>query len=131
MASNSFGENFKITTFGESHGVALGVVIDGVRPGIEVDLEQIQEALDRRRPGTSRLTSPRKEQDRLEVLSGLFEGRTTGAPIAMIVRNRDARPGHYEEIADVFRPGHADYTWWKKFGIRDWRGGGRTSGRET
>ena len=131
MSSNSFGENFRITTFGESHGVALGVVIDGVRPGVDVDLEQIQEALDRRRPGTSRLTSPRKEGDRLEVLSGLFEGKTTGAPIAFLVRNKDARPGHYEEIKDVFRPGHADFTWWKKFGIRDWRGGGRTSGRET
>ncbi|NNM32673.1 MAG: chorismate synthase, partial [Gemmatimonadetes bacterium] len=121
----------RITTFGESHGVALGVVIDGVRPGIKVELDQIQEALDRRRPGTSRLTSPRKEGDRLEVLSGLFEGKTTGAPIAFLVRNKDARPGHYEEIKDVFRPGHADFTWWRKFGIRDWRGGGRTSGRET
>ena len=131
MSSNTFGENFRITTFGESHGVALGVVIDGVRPGIQVDLAEIQGALDRRRPGTSRLTSPRKEGDRLEVLSGLFEGKTTGAPIAFLFRNKDARPGHYEEIKDVFRPGHADFTWWQKFGIRDWRGGGRTSGRET
>lgn len=131
MSTNTFGENFRVTTFGESHGPAMGVVIDGIRPGIEVDLDEIQAALDRRRPGTSRLTSPRKEADRLEVLAGLFEGRTTGAPIAILVRNKDAKPGHYEEIKDVFRPGHADYTWWHKFGIRDWRGGGRTSGRET
>ena len=131
MSSNTFGENFRVTTFGESHGVALGVVIDGVRPGIEVDVADIQRALDRRRPGTSPLTSPRKESDQVEVLAGLFEGKTTGAPIAMIVRNHNARPGHYEAIKDLFRPGHADYTWWEKFGIRDWRGGGRTSGRET
>ncbi|MBK8480696.1 MAG: chorismate synthase [Proteobacteria bacterium] len=131
MSSNSFGDNFRITTFGESHGAALGVVIDGVRPGVAVDLAAIQQQLDRRRPGTSPLTSPRKEGDQLELLSGVFEGKTTGAPIAIIVRNSDARSQHYAEWHDVFRPGHADLTWWRKFGIRDWRGGGRTSGRET
>jgi chorismate synthase len=131
MSSNSFGENFRVTTFGESHGPALGVVIDGVRPGIEVDLEAIQSELDRRRPGFNPLTSPRREEDRLEVLAGLFEGKTTGAPIAFLFRNQDPRTQDYERIRDVFRPGHADWTWWRKFGIRDWRGGGRTSGRET
>jgi chorismate synthase len=131
MSSNSFGDNFRITTFGESHGPALGVVIDGVRPGVPVDVEAIQHELDRRRPGASPLSSPRKEADRLEVLSGVFEGRTTGAPIALLIRNHDSRSQDYEAIRDVFRPGHADLTWWRKFGIRDWRGGGRTSGRET
>jgi chorismate synthase len=131
MASNSFGDNFRVTTFGESHGPALGVVIDGVRPGLAVDVEAIQHELDRRRPGTSPLSSPRKEADRLEVLSGLHEGRTTGAPIAILFRNHDTRSQDYEAIRDLFRPGHADLTWWRKFGIRDWRGGGRTSGRET
>ena len=131
MTSNAFGQNFRITTFGESHGPALGVVIDGVRPGIEVDLEAIQHDLDRRRPGFNPLTTPRREDDRLEVLSGIFEGKTTGAPIAFLFRNLDPRSQDYERIRDVFRPGHADWTWWRKFGIRDWRGGGRASGRET
>jgi chorismate synthase len=131
MSSNQLGENLRITTFGESHGPALGVVIDGVRPGIEVDLDAIQHELDRRRPGSNALTTPRKEADQLEVLSGLFEGKTTGAPIAMIIRNTNARSTDYEAWKDVFRPGHADLTWWEKFGIRDYRGGGRTSGRET
>ena len=131
MSSNELGENLRITTFGESHGPALGVVVDGVRPGIEIDLDAIQHELDRRRPGSNLLTTPRKEADRLEVLSGLFEGKTTGAPIAMIIRNTNARSKDYDAWKDVFRPGHADLTWWKKFGIRDHRGGGRTSGRET
>ena len=131
MGSNTFGDNFRVTTFGESHGPAVGVVIDGVRPGVAVDIDAIQQELDRRKPGTSKLTSPRKESDRVNILSGLFEGKTTGAPIALVIFNENQRPGHYEQIKDLFRPGHADFTWWKKFGIRDWRGGGRTSGRET
>jgi chorismate synthase len=131
MASNSFGEIFRITTFGESHGPAVGVVVDGVPPGLKVDARAMQREMDRRRPGGSSVSSARDEPDRLEILSGIFEGVTTGAPVAMIVRNRDARPGNYSAISDVFRPGHADYTWWKKYGIRDWRGGGRSSGRET
>jgi chorismate synthase len=131
MSSNTFGDNFRVTTFGESHGPAVGVVVDGIRPGIDIDLEDIQRDLDRRRPGTGRLSSPRKESDKVHLLSGVFEGKTTGAPIAMVIYNEDARPGHYEDIRDLFRPGHADFTWWKKFGIRDWRGGGRTSARET
>lgn len=128
---NSFGRTFRITTFGESHGTALGVVIDGCPPGISLSVEDIQPFLDRRRPGMSPLTSPRKEEDRVEILSGIFEGKTTGTPIALLVRNADPRSEDYEAQRDVFRPGHADYTWWKKYGIRDHRGGGRSSGRET
>ncbi|MCC6747781.1 MAG: chorismate synthase [Deltaproteobacteria bacterium] len=131
MSSNTLGDNFRITTFGESHGPALGVVIDGLRPGISVDVEGIQRELDRRRPGSNSLTTPRKEGDRVEVLSGLFEGKTTGAPLALLVRNTDQRSQDYDRMKDLFRPGHADLTWQRKFGIRDWRGGGRTSGRET
>lgn len=131
MPGSSFGHLFRITTFGESHGPAVGVVIDGVTPGVELDLAAIQHELDRRRPGQSRVTTQRKESDEVEVLSGLFEGRTTGAPILMLIRNRDARPGDYESIRDSFRPGHADYTYLKKYGVRDWRGGGRASARET
>ncbi|OPX66134.1 MAG: chorismate synthase [Methanoregulaceae archaeon PtaB.Bin056] len=128
---NTFGRSFRITTFGESHGPALGVVIDGCPPGIALAIEDIQPFLDRRRPGQSPLMSPRREEDRVEIISGVFEGRTTGAPVALIVRNADSRPGDYEALREVFRPGHADYTWWKKYGIRDHRGGGRSSGRET
>jgi len=128
---NTFGRNFKITTFGESHGVAMGVVIDGCPAGIRLAEEDIQPFLDRRRPGTSPLTSPRKEIDRIEILSGIFEGKTTGMPIAMIVRNKDTRPGDYDALKNVFRPGHADFTYQEKYGIRDHRGGGRSSGRET
>ena len=128
---NTFGRNFKITTFGESHGTAIGVVIDGCPAGIKLAEEDIQPFLDRRRPGTSPLTSPRQEMDRIEILSGIFEGITTGMPIAMIVRNQDTRPGDYDALKDVFRPGHADITYQKKYGIRDHRGGGRSSGRET
>ena len=131
MPSNSFGEIFRITTFGESHGAGIGVVIDGAPAGFAVDLDVIQRQLEKRRPGQSDLASPRQERDRFEVLSGIFEGRTTGAPVALWIRNGDARPEDYDAIRDCFRPGHADFTWWKKFGTRDFRGGGRTSGRET
>lgn len=128
---NTFGRSFRITTFGESHGPALGVVIDGCPPGIALSEGDIQPFLDRRRPGRSPHSSPRREEDRVEILSGVFEGRTTGAPIALLFRNSDSRPGDYGSLREVFRPGHADYTWWKKYGIRDHRGGGRSSGRET
>ncbi len=131
MAGNSFGQVFRITTFGESHGPALGVIVDGVTPGVELDLAAIQAEMDRRRPGQSKITTQRKEADQVEILSGLFEGRTTGAPLAMLVRNADARPADYEQIKDLFRPGHADYTYFKKYGLRDWRGGGRSSARTT
>ena len=130
MWSNTFGDCFTVTTFGESHGVALGAVLDGVAPGIPIDTGEIQAQLDRRRPGGP-LASPRSEPDRVEILSGVFEGMTTGAPVCLLIRNRDARPGDYRHLKDVFRPGHGDYTWQKKYGIRDWRGGGRLSGRET
>ncbi|HDR73701.1 MAG TPA: chorismate synthase [Methanoculleus sp.] len=128
---NTFGRNFRCTTFGESHGTALGVVIDGCPPHIPLTGEDIQPLLDRRRPGQSDLVSPRSEPDRVEILSGTFEGVTTGTPIAMIVFNRDARGKEYEALREVFRPGHADAAMQGKFGIRDHRGGGRTSGRET
>lgn len=128
---NTFGKNFRVTTFGESHGKALGCVIDGCPPGITLSEADIQPLLDRRRPGTSALTSPRAETDTVEILSGIFEGKTTGTPVAMIVRNTNAKPGDYDELREVFRPGHADYTYQEKYGIRDHRGGGRSSGRET
>jgi chorismate synthase len=128
---NTFGRNFCITTFGESHGKALGAVIDGCPPGIPLDETDIQPLLDRRRPGTGPLTSPRQETDRVGILSGVFEGKTTGTPIALIVRNQDTRPEDYEDLREVFRPGHADFTFQEKYGIRDHRGGGRSSGRET
>jgi chorismate synthase len=128
---NTFGTHFRITTFGESHGKALGVVIDGCPPRIPLDGSDIQELLDRRRPGKSPLSSPRQEEDRAEILSGVFEGTTTGTPIAIMVRNHDVQSGDYEQLRSVFRPGHADYTYHAKYGIRDHRGGGRSSGRET
>jgi len=128
---NTFGRNFRCTTFGESHGKAVGVVVDGCPPGVALTEADIQPYLDRRRPGKSRLTSPRQEPDQVESLSGTFQGRTTGAPIALVVRNRDVRSGDYDALRDVFRPGHADYTWQAKYGLRDHRGGGRSSGRET
>jgi chorismate synthase len=128
---NTFGRNFCVTTFGESHGRALGAVIDGCPPGIPLDETDIQPLLDRRRPGSSPMTSPRNETDTVEILSGVFEGKTTGTPIAMIVRNRDVQSRDYEELRTVFRPGHADFTYQEKFGLRDHRGGGRSSGRET
>lgn len=131
MISNTFGKAFKITTFGESHGKAIGVVIDGVKPGLKLNEETVQKELDRRRPGHSELTSARKESDKAEILSGVFEGKTTGTPICIIVRNRDAKPEEYENLRSVFRPSHADFTFLKKYGIRDYRGGGRASARET
>jgi chorismate synthase len=128
---NTFGRNFCVTTFGESHGTAVGVVIDGCPAGIPLDAADIQFMLDRRRPGTSPLTTARKEEDHAEILSGIFEGKTTGAPVAVMVKNRDMRSGDYDELRTVFRPGHADFTYQQKYGIRDHRGGGRSSGRET
>ncbi len=131
MAGNSFGEKFKISTFGESHGAAIGVVIDGCPAGHTLDLLQIQQELDRRKPGQSHITSARKEADEFEILSGVFEGKTLGTPIAIIVRNKDAKPADYEYLKEAYRPSHADYTYEKKYGIRDHRGGGRSSARET
>ena len=128
---NSFGKLFQISTWGESHGGAIGVSIDGCPPGVPLAVEEIQEELDRRRPGQSSITTQRKESDRVEILSGIFEGETLGTPISMMVRNDDARPGAYEHLKDVYRPSHADYTYRAKFGLRDWRGGGRSSARET
>ncbi|MDD1675359.1 MAG: chorismate synthase [Methanomicrobiales archaeon] len=128
---NTFGKNFRVTTFGESHGPALGVVVDGCPSGIQLGIEDIQPFLERRRPGKSILASPREEKDRAEILSGVFEGKTTGTPIAVIVRNIDARSGDYDEMRHTFRPGHADFTYQAKYGWRDYRGGGRSSGRET
>ena len=129
--SSSFGRAFRITTFGESHGGGVGVVVDGCPPRLALDAEEIQRDLDRRKPGQSRLTTPRQEADVVEILSGTFEGRTTGSPIAMLVRNKDARPAAYADFQNVFRPSHADYTTEAKYGIRNWQGGGRASARET
>jgi len=131
MASNSLGDIFRITTFGESHGKAIGAVIDGCPANIEISEEDIQKELDRRRPGQSEVTSARKEEDKAEILSGIFEGRTTGAPIAIIIFNKNADSSGYEKIKDLLRPGHANFTYLKKYGIFDYRGGGRSSGRET
>ncbi|CAN5319008.1 chorismate synthase [soil metagenome] len=131
MAGNSFGEIFRITTFGESHGEAVGVVIDGCPAGLTIDIEQVQRELDRRRPGQSHITTQRQEADQVEVLSGIFEGRTVGTPIALLVRNEDARSKDYSHIKDKFRPSHADFTYQEKYGLRDYRGGGRSSARET
>jgi chorismate synthase len=131
MAGNSFGQLFRITTFGESHGPAIGVVIDGVPANLSISEADIQLELDRRRPGQSRITTQRQEADKGEILSGVFEGKTTGAPLAILIRNQDQRSKDYENIKNVFRPGHADFTYLAKYGIRDYRGGGRSSGRET
>jgi len=131
VAGNAFGAIFRFTTWGESHGPAIGCVVDGVPPRIPLAEADIQPWLDRRRPGQSRFTSQRREADRVRILSGTFEGLTTGAPIAMVIENTDVRSRDYADIADVFRPGHADYTYLAKYGIRDWRGGGRSSARET
>ena len=129
--SSTFGKLFRIHSFGESHGGAVGVVVDGCPPRLPLSVEEIQRDLDRRRPGQSRLTTPRQEADRAEVVSGLFEGHTLGTPIAILVRNEDARPSAYEEMKEVYRPSHADYTYEAKYGIRNWQGGGRASARET
>lgn len=131
MPGNTFGNLFRITTFGESHGGAVGVVVDGVTPGIEITEAEIQKELDRRKPGQSDLTTPRKEADQVKIMSGIFEGKTTGTPLMMILYNKDARPEAYDGIKQLFRPGHADYTYLKKYGLRDYRGSGRASGRET
>jgi len=131
MAGNSFGQLFKITTFGESHGAAIGVVIDGVPPRLPLTESDIQKDLDRRRSGQSKITTQRKEKDCAQILSGVFEGQTTGAPLAILIPNTDARSKDYENIKDAFRPGHADFSYMVKYGIRDYRGGGRSSGRET
>ena len=128
---NSFGQLFRITTFGESHGGGIGVVIDGCPPKINISEAEIQRELDRRRPGQSKITTQRKEEDRCEILSGVFEGKTLGTPIAMLVSNKDARPEDYAAIAKTFRPSHADFTYEAKYGIRNWQGGGRASARET
>lgn len=131
MSGNSIGRNFVVTTFGESHGEALGCIIDGCPPGLEVSAADIQLELDRRRPGQSRFTTQRREPDQVQILSGVFEGKTTGTPIGLLVVNQDQRPKDYSAIKDTFRPGHADYTYHHKYGIRDYRGGGRSSARET
>jgi chorismate synthase len=131
MAGNTFGEIFKITTFGESHGAAVGVIVDGVTPGIEIDEAYIQKQMDRRKPGQSSVTSPRKEYDIIHILSGVFEGKTTGTPLFVNLYNQDMKPEAYNDIQNSFRPGHADFTYLQKYGIRDHRGSGRASGRET
>ncbi len=131
MAGNSFGTLFCITSFGESHGPAYGGVVDGCPPGLALTEDDIQQELDRRKPGTSRHVTQRQESDRVEILSGVFEGRTTGTAIGLLIRNEDQRSRDYSNIAETFRPGHADYTYWQKYGTRDYRGGGRASARET
>ena len=131
MAGNSFGEFFRFTTWGESHGPAIGCVVDGVPPLIPLDATELQHWLDRRKPGQSRFTTQRREPDAVKILSGVFEGVTTGTPVSLVIENQDQRSKDYGDIADKFRPGHADYTYWKKYGIRDYRGGGRSSARET
>jgi chorismate synthase len=131
MAGNTFGHIFTVTSFGESHGPAIGCVVDGCPPGLSLSTEDIQKDLDRRKPGTSRHVTQRQESDAVEILSGVFEGKTTGTPIALLIRNEDARSRDYGNLIDTFRPGHADYTYWQKYGIRDHRGGGRASARET
>ncbi len=131
MAGNTLGQLFRVTTFGESHGLALGCIIDGVPPGIALSEADLQHDLDRRRPGTSRYTTQRREPDQVKILSGVFEGVTTGTSIGLLIENTDQRSQDYSAIKDVFRPGHADYTYEQKYGLRDYRGGGRSSARET
>ena len=131
MSGNSIGEVFTVTTWGESHGSATGAVIDGCPAGIDLSVEDVQKELDRRKPGTDTFSSPRKEDDRVEILSGIFEGKTTGTPLSLMVMNRDAKSRDYDMLRDIYRPGHGDYSYDKKYGIRDYRGGGRASGRET
>lgn len=131
MAGNSIGQHFRVTTFGESHGIALGCIVDGCPPGLEITEADLQKDLDRRRPGTSRYTTARREPDEVKILSGVFEGQTTGTSIGLLIENTDQRSKDYSEIKDKFRPGHADYTYHQKYGVRDYRGGGRSSARET
>ncbi|MCK5081683.1 MAG: chorismate synthase, partial [Candidatus Omnitrophica bacterium] len=131
MAGNTFGQVFKVTTFGESHGPAMGVIVDGVPPNLPLSKSDIQFELNRRRPGQSKATSQRQEGDFVEIVSGVFEGKTTGTALSMIINNKDHRSADYSQIKDIFRPGHADYTYAMKYGHRDYRGGGRSSGRET
>ncbi|WP_323917404.1 chorismate synthase [Aeromonas caviae] len=131
MAGNSFGQLFRVTTFGESHGLALGAVVDGCPPGLAISEDDLQGDLDRRKPGTSRYTTQRREADEVKILSGVFEGKTTGTSIGLLIENTDQRSKDYSEIKDLFRPGHADYTYHQKYGQRDYRGGGRSSARET
>jgi chorismate synthase len=131
MAGNTIGKVFTVTTFGESHGVALGCIIDGCPPGIEISVEEIQAELDLRKPGSNKYTTERKENDEVEILSGIFEGQTTGTPIGLLIRNKDQRSSDYDALKNVFRPSHADYSYTQKYGIRDHRGGGRSSARET
>src|SRR5206468_4187348 len=128
---NTFGQLFRVTTFGESHGGGIGVVIDGCPPRVQIAEADVQRELDRRRPGQNKLMTQRKEEDRCEILSGVFEGKTLGTPIAILVRNKDARPQDYVDLAKTFRPSHADFTYEAKYGIRNWQGGGRASARET
>ena len=131
MAGNTIGSIFRVTTWGESHGIALGAVVDGCPPGINLTQSDIQQALDRRKPSASVSSTTRKEGDNVEILSGIFEGKTTGTPVSLIIKNIDAKSSSYDELKDVFRPGQGDFTYLQKYGIRDWRGGGRASGRET
>ena len=131
MSGNTFGKLFAVTTFGESHGLGLGAIIDGCPPGMELTEDDLQLDLDRRKPGTSRYTTARREADQVKIMSGVFEGKTTGTPIGLLIENTDQRSKDYGNIADSFRPGHADYTYTQKYGIRDYRGGGRSSARET
>ncbi|MEZ4923969.1 MAG: chorismate synthase, partial [Crocinitomicaceae bacterium] len=131
MAGNTIGNIFKLTTFGESHGPAIGGVIDGCPANITIDVDLIQRELDRRKPGQSNISTERKEEDQVEILSGIFEGKTLGTPIGFIIRNKDQRSKDYGDIKDVYRPSHADYVYQEKYGIRDYRGGGRSSARET
>src|SRR5687768_18590881 len=131
MSGSTLGKLFTVTSFGESHGPAIGCVVDGCPPGMALSETDIQPELDRRKPGTSRHVTQRREEDVVEILSGVFEGRTTGTPIGLLIRNVDAKSKDYSKIKDMFRPGHADYTYLQKYGIRDYRGGGRQSARET
>ncbi len=131
MSMNSFGHLFRVTTWGESHGPALGATVDGCPPGVEIDEDMIQHWLDKRKPGQSKFTTQRREADQVKILSGVFEGQTTGTPVQLMIENTDQRSKDYGDIMDKFRPGHADITYWQKYGIRDYRGGGRSSARET
>ncbi len=131
MSMNSFGHLFRVTTWGESHGPALGATVDGCPPGVQINETMIQHWLDKRKPGQNKFTTQRREPDQVKILSGVFEGQTTGTPVQLMIENTDQRSKDYGDIMDKFRPGHADITYWQKYGIRDYRGGGRSSARET